>query len=69
LVEFRQFRPVDFHTGESGEPRFAALLLAGFDEPVVADLGPVSEMRQPTVEPHGRGGRQRCTKAVRSVRG
>ncbi len=50
LVEFRQFRPVDFRTGKSGEPRFAALLLAGFDEPVVADLGPVSEMRQPTVE-------------------
>jgi CHAT domain-containing protein len=45
LIEFRQFRQVDFHTGKLGEPRFAGLLLAGPDEPVVADLGPVSELR------------------------
>jgi CHAT domain-containing protein len=44
LIEFRQFRQVDFRTGKLGEPRFAALLLSGFDEPVVADLGPVSEL-------------------------
>jgi tetratricopeptide (TPR) repeat protein/CHAT domain-containing protein len=50
LVEFRQFQPVDFRATKWGEPRFAALLLAGFDEPVVADLGPVSEMGQPTIE-------------------
>jgi hypothetical protein len=29
-----------------GEPQLAALLLAGVDEPVVADLGPVSELRE-----------------------
>jgi CHAT domain-containing protein/Flp pilus assembly protein TadD len=50
LVEFRQFRPVDFRAGKSGAPRFAALLLAGSDEPVVVDLGPVSELGQPTAE-------------------
>ena len=48
LIEFRQFRPVDFRAGTPGEPRFAAMLLTGSDEPVVADLGPVSEMRQST---------------------
>jgi CHAT domain-containing protein/Flp pilus assembly protein TadD len=47
LIEFRQFRQVDFRTGKLGEPRFAGLLLAGFDDPVVVDLGPVSEMRLP----------------------
>jgi tetratricopeptide (TPR) repeat protein len=46
LIEFRQFQPFDFRAGKSGEPRFAALLLAGVDEPVVADLGPVSELRE-----------------------
>jgi tetratricopeptide (TPR) repeat protein len=45
LIEFRQFQPVDFRTRKLGEPRFAAVLLAGSDEPMVADLGPVSEMR------------------------
>jgi tetratricopeptide (TPR) repeat protein/CHAT domain-containing protein len=46
LIEFRQFRPViDFRTGKRGEPRFAALLLTGAGEPVVADLGPVSELQ------------------------
>ena len=29
LIEFRQFRPADFRTGNFGEARFAALLLAG----------------------------------------
>ena len=48
LIEFRQFRPVDFRTGTPGEPRFAAMLLAGSDDPVVADLGPISDMPQPT---------------------
>ena len=50
LIEFRQFRPVDFRTGTPGEPRFAAMLLAGSDDPVVADLGPISDMHQPTTE-------------------
>jgi tetratricopeptide (TPR) repeat protein len=48
LIEFRQFRPVDFRTGIPGEPRFAAMLLAGSDDPAVADLGPISEMAQTT---------------------
>jgi CHAT domain-containing protein len=48
LIEFRQFRPVDFRTGKPGEPRFAAMLLAGSDDPVVADLGPISDMHEPT---------------------
>jgi tetratricopeptide (TPR) repeat protein len=48
LIEFRQFRPVDFRTGTPGEPRFAAMLLAGSDDPVVADLGPISDMHEPT---------------------
>jgi CHAT domain-containing protein/Tfp pilus assembly protein PilF len=48
LIEFRQFQLVDFRTGLSGEPRFAGLLLHGSDGPVTADLGPVSEVRQPT---------------------
>jgi CHAT domain-containing protein len=46
-IEFRQFRRLDFRTGDLGEPRFAGLLLAGFDEPVVADLGSVSGVRLP----------------------
>ncbi len=50
LIEFRQFRRADFRTGKMSEPRFAALLLTGSDEPLVADLGPVSELLQPTVE-------------------
>jgi CHAT domain-containing protein/tetratricopeptide (TPR) repeat protein len=45
LIEFRQFRQADFRTGKLSEPRFTGLLLAGFDDPVVVDLGPVSEMR------------------------
>ena len=44
LIEFRQFRPFDFRTGTPGEPRFAAMLLAGSDDPVVTDLGPISEV-------------------------
>jgi CHAT domain-containing protein/Flp pilus assembly protein TadD len=48
LIEFRQFRPVDFRTGTPGEPRFAAMLLAGSDDPLVADLGPIPELGQPT---------------------
>jgi CHAT domain-containing protein/tetratricopeptide (TPR) repeat protein len=47
LIEFRQFRPVDFRTKTPGEPRFAAILLAGSDDPVVADLGPIAELGQP----------------------
>jgi hypothetical protein len=45
LVEFRQFRPVDFRSRAFGAPRLAALLLAGFDEPVLADLGPLAQVR------------------------
>ena len=45
LIEFRVFQPVDFKSGSFGEPRLAALLLAGFDEPVLADLGPLAELR------------------------
>jgi CHAT domain-containing protein/tetratricopeptide (TPR) repeat protein len=45
LIEFRQFRPLDFRTGTLGEPRFAGLLLTSSGEPVVADLGPVSEVQ------------------------
>jgi CHAT domain-containing protein/Flp pilus assembly protein TadD len=46
LIEFRQFRQLNFLSGTAGEPRFAGLLLAGSDEPEVADLGPVSEFQQ-----------------------
>jgi hypothetical protein len=35
LIEFRQFRQIDFSTGKPGNLRFAGLLLSGFDEPVV----------------------------------
>jgi tetratricopeptide (TPR) repeat protein len=48
LIEFRQFRPHDFRSGKPGEPRFAGLLLTGSGEPVVADLGPVSEVQSLT---------------------
>ncbi|MDE5454134.1 tetratricopeptide repeat protein [Bradyrhizobium sp. CSA112] len=48
LIEFRQFRPVDFRTGKPDAPRFAAMLLAGSDDPVLADLGPISDMPHPT---------------------
>ena len=43
LIEFRQFQPVDFRTGKEGKPRLAALLLSGFDEPVLADRGPLAD--------------------------
>jgi CHAT domain-containing protein len=47
LIEFRQFRRVDFrNTGQLGELRFAGLLLSGTDEPLVADLGPASDVQQ-----------------------
>src|SRR5262249_17555644 len=46
LIEFRQFRQFDFRTGQVGEPRFAGLLLTGADEPLVADLGPASNLQQ-----------------------
>ena len=45
LIEFRQFRPIDFRNGEVGDPHLAALLLAGSDDPIVADLGPISELQ------------------------
>jgi CHAT domain-containing protein/Tfp pilus assembly protein PilF len=45
LIEFRQFRTIDFRTGKPGEPRFAGVLLTGSGEPVVADLGLVSEVQ------------------------
>jgi hypothetical protein len=43
LIEFRQYRPVDFRTWKGAEPHWAALLLVGFEEPVLVDLGPVAE--------------------------
>lgn len=45
LIEFRRFRPVDFKTGEFGEPRLAAQLLGGIDAPVLTDLGPLADVR------------------------
>jgi CHAT domain-containing protein len=45
LIEFRQFHPFDFRSGTWGEPRLAALLLMGFEEPVIADLGPLADLR------------------------
>jgi hypothetical protein len=48
LIEFRLFQPVEFRTGKLSEPRFAGLLLAGSGEPIVADLGLVSELRELT---------------------
>jgi hypothetical protein len=45
LIEFRQYRRANFQTGEMGEPRFAGLLLAGSDEPVVIDVGSVAELQ------------------------
>ncbi|MCS3932080.1 CHAT domain-containing protein/Tfp pilus assembly protein PilF [Bradyrhizobium elkanii] len=51
LVEFREFQLVDFRRGRlDEEPHFAALLLAGSDEPVVVDLGPISELGRSTAE-------------------
>ncbi|MFZ1413473.1 MAG: tetratricopeptide repeat protein [Defluviicoccus sp.] len=47
LIEFRQFSPMDFRSGKLGEPRLAALLLAGFDEPMLADLGAVAGLTEP----------------------
>ncbi|HYQ91971.1 MAG TPA: CHAT domain-containing tetratricopeptide repeat protein [Candidatus Competibacteraceae bacterium] len=47
LVEFRQYQPVDFRAGKGGEPHWVALLLIGFEEPVLADLGPVAVTRAP----------------------
>jgi CHAT domain-containing protein/Flp pilus assembly protein TadD len=44
LVEFRQFRPMDFKTGKLGEPHFAAMLLSGHSDPVFADLGPIRNL-------------------------
>jgi CHAT domain-containing protein len=45
LIEFRQFRAFDFRTQKWGELRFAGLLLTGSEEPILTDLGPVSEMQ------------------------
>jgi CHAT domain-containing protein len=45
LIELRFFRPVEFRTGKLGEPRFAGMLLSGSEEPVVVDLGAVSELQ------------------------
>jgi CHAT domain-containing protein len=44
LIEFRQFRPIDFRGGKSGDPHFAGMLLADLEEPVVVDLGSVAEL-------------------------
>jgi CHAT domain-containing protein/Tfp pilus assembly protein PilF len=45
LIEFRQFREGDFRTARLGELRLAGLLLTGAGEPVIADLGPASELQ------------------------
>jgi CHAT domain-containing protein/Tfp pilus assembly protein PilF len=45
LVEFRQFRPVEFRAGKAGEPHFVGLLLTRSGEPEVADLGTVAELQ------------------------
>ncbi|MFO1434132.1 MAG: tetratricopeptide repeat protein [Candidatus Competibacteraceae bacterium] len=47
LLEFRWYQPVDFRAGKSGEPRWVALLLIGFEEPVLVDLGPVAATLAP----------------------
>jgi CHAT domain-containing protein len=47
LIEFRQFQPAQFRTGTVGEEHFAALLLAGSDDPMVVDVGPVADIPQP----------------------
>ena len=44
LIEFRMFCRNDFRGGNQCNPHFAGMFLAGFEEPVVADLGPVSEL-------------------------
>jgi hypothetical protein len=36
LIEFRQFRPVNFQAGTLGRPRFAGLLLTNSDDPAPA---------------------------------
>jgi hypothetical protein len=41
LLDIREYRPVDFRTGNWGQPRWAGILLVGFDQPQVLDLGPV----------------------------
>jgi hypothetical protein len=45
LIEFRQFRPFGFDAGKSGAPRFAGMLMTGAAEPLVTDLGLVSDLR------------------------
>jgi CHAT domain-containing protein/tetratricopeptide (TPR) repeat protein len=42
LLEIRQYRPVDFVSGESGEPRFAGILIEHSGRIRVRDLGMVS---------------------------
>ena len=42
LLELRQYHPIDFQTGELAEARWAGLLLVGFEEPALLDLGPVA---------------------------
>jgi len=43
LLEIRQYQPFDFKTRQLGDARWAGLLLVGFDEPVLLDLGPVAD--------------------------
>ncbi len=46
LLELRRYRPVEFKSGESGEPRFAALLLTASGEMSLHDLGEVATTRR-----------------------
>ena len=41
LVEFRQYRPVDFETRDQGDPHFAALLVRPEQPPLLIDAGTV----------------------------
>ena len=43
VIEFRQYRPVDFGVGEEGDPHFAALLVRPDQPPLLIDVGPVEE--------------------------
>lgn len=44
LLEIRQYRPVDFVSGEGGEPRFAGILLERSGRIQIKDLGTVSAL-------------------------
>ena len=43
LIEFRQYQPVNFATGKSAAPRWAAMLVRGFNQPLFKDVGSVED--------------------------